>query len=52
VFCSVLFLDVRVGIPVRGDAGHGPGRADRVREDLADPLLIPNLGSSFLAEDP
>ena len=37
----VVFLgDDRVGVPVRGDAGHIPGREDRVREDLAGALMI------------
>jgi hypothetical protein len=52
--CVVLLGD-RPAIDVRGDAGHGQGRTDRVRQDLPGALLIvpSTLGSkSFLALDP
>jgi len=46
VMCVVLLGD-RPAIDVRGDAGHGQGRTDRVRQDLPGALLIvpSNLGS-------
>lgn len=39
VMCVMLLGD-RTAIDVRGDAGHGQGRADRVRTDLPGALLI------------
>jgi hypothetical protein len=38
VMCVVLLGD-RAAIDVRGDAGHGQGRTDRVRQDLPGALL-------------